>query len=50
MQANPLAHMVSKENRMNIKITTDSTCDLSADLLAKYNISLVPLIVMKRAQ
>ncbi|MGN0976852.1 MAG: DegV family protein [Faecousia sp.] len=32
---------------MNIKIISDSTCDLSADLLAKYNISLVPLIVMK---
>ena len=35
---------------MNIKITSDSTCDLSADLLAKYNISLVPLIVMKGDQ
>lgn len=32
---------------MNIKILSDSTCDLSQELLAKYNIDLVPLIVMK---
>ena len=32
---------------MNIKVTADSTCDLPASLLEKYNIDLVPLIVMK---
>lgn len=32
---------------MNIKITSDSTCDLSAELLEKYNITLVPLTVIK---
>ena len=32
---------------MNIKILSDSTCDLSAELLAKNNISLVPLTVVK---
>lgn len=32
---------------MNIKITSDSTCDLSAELLEKHNISLFPLTVIK---
>ncbi len=32
---------------MNIKVTADSTCDLPASLLEKYDIDLVPLIVMK---
>ena len=32
---------------MNIKIISDSTCDLSADLIQKHNIGIVPLIVMK---
>lgn len=32
---------------MNIKITSDSTCDLSPELLEKYNITLVPLTVIK---
>lgn len=32
---------------MSIKITSDSTCDLSAELLEKYDISLLPLYVMK---
>lgn len=32
---------------MNIKILSDSTCDLSQDILEKYNISVTPLIVMK---
>jgi len=31
---------------MKIKILSDSTCDLSRDLLEKYNISLVPLSVI----
>lgn len=32
---------------MNIKITSDSTCDLPKELLEQYNIDLVPLIVVK---
>ncbi|MBQ9167021.1 MAG: DegV family protein [Oscillospiraceae bacterium] len=32
---------------MNIKIISDSTCDLSPALLEEYNISLVPLTVIK---
>lgn len=32
---------------MNIKIISDSTCDLSAELIQKYNIHIVPLIVVK---
>ena len=32
---------------MNIKITSDSTCDLSAELLQTHNIALVPLTVVK---
>ena len=32
---------------MNIKIMSDSTCDLSRELVEKYNIGIVPLIVVK---
>lgn len=32
---------------MNIKILSDSTCDLSPELLKKYNISLIPLTIVK---
>ena len=32
---------------MNIKIISDSTCDLSAELIQKHDIGIVPLIVMK---
>ena len=32
---------------MNIKIISDSTCDLSPELLQKHDIAIVPLIVMK---
>lgn len=32
---------------MRVKIISDSTCDLSPELLQKYDISLIPLIVMK---
>lgn len=32
---------------MNIKILSDSTCDLSADLLQEHNISIIPLTVIK---
>ena len=32
---------------MKIKIISDSTCDLSKELLEKHDISIVPLIVMK---
>lgn len=35
---------------MNIKIISDSTCDLSQEILTKYNISLVPLTVVKDDQ
>ena len=35
---------------MNVKIISDSTCDLTPDLLQKYNIDIVPLIVMKDGQ
>lgn len=35
---------------MKIKITTDSTCDLSNELLEKYNISVLPLTVVKNAE
>lgn len=32
---------------MKIKILSDSTCDLSEELLQKYNISLLPLTIIK---
>ena len=32
---------------MNIKILSDSTCDLSKDLIEKNDISIVPLVVIK---
>ena len=32
---------------MNIKITADSTCDLSKELLEKYDVSILPLYVVK---
>lgn len=32
---------------MKIKILSDSTCDLSADLVNKYDITLVPLTIVK---
>ena len=32
---------------MKIKITSDSTCDLSAELVQKHNISLFPLTIVK---
>lgn len=35
---------------MNIKILSDSTCDLSTDILKEHNISLVPLTVIKGNQ
>lgn len=35
---------------MKIKITTDSTCDLSQELIEKYNISVLPLTVIKNGQ
>ena len=31
---------------LNIKITADSTCDLSAALLAQWNISLIPMHIL----
>ncbi len=35
---------------MNIKVTSDSTCDLPKELLEQYNIDLVPLIIMKEEE
>ncbi len=35
---------------MNIKIMSDSTCDLSQELVEKYNIGIVPLAVIKDGQ
>ena len=35
---------------MNIKILSDSTCDLSPELLAKYNIDLARLTVIKNGE
>lgn len=35
---------------MRIKILSDSTCDLSAALVAQYDIGIVPLIVMKAGE
>lgn len=35
---------------MNIKIISDSTCDLSQEILDKYNISLVPLSIIKNGE
>lgn len=35
---------------MKVKIISDSTCDLPKDLLEKYDIDLVPLIVMKNGE
>lgn len=35
---------------MRVKIISDSTCDLSQDLIQKYNIGIVPLIVTKDSQ
>ncbi len=32
---------------MNIKIISDSTCDLSTELLEKYDITIIPLTVIK---
>lgn len=35
---------------MNIKILSDSTCDLSPELLNKYDVTLVPLTVIKNGE
>ncbi len=35
---------------MNIKITADSTCDLSQELVEKYNIDILPLSIIKEGQ
>lgn len=35
---------------MRIKVTSDSTCDLSKELLEKYNISVIPLTVVKEGE
>ena len=35
---------------MKIKITSDSTCDLSKELLEKYDIGILPLVVVKNGE
>lgn len=35
---------------MNIKITADSTCDLSPELVKKYNIDILPLYIIKEGK
>lgn len=35
---------------MNIKITSDSTCDLSSEIIAENNITIVPLNVIKNGK
>ena len=35
---------------MKFKITSDSTCDLSKELVEKYNITIVPLTVVKNGE
>lgn len=35
-----------RERKMNIKITSDSTCDLNKDILDRFNVSVVPLNVV----
>ena len=35
---------------MNIKILSDSTCDLTPELCEKYNITIIPLSVIKNGQ
>lgn len=35
---------------MNIKITSDSTCDLAKDLLDTYDITMIPLYIMKNGK
>ena len=32
---------------MKIKVTADSTCDLSQELIEKYNITIIPLSIVK---
>ncbi len=35
---------------MNIKITSDSTCDLTKELLDRYDVALIPLYIMKNGK
>jgi len=35
---------------MRIKITSDSTCDLSKELLEKYDITVIPLTIVKEGE
>ena len=32
---------------MKIKVVSDSTCDLTKELIEKYNISITPLVILK---
>lgn len=38
--------LYESEENMNIKITADSTCDLSPELTKKYNITILPLYIV----
>lgn len=35
---------------MNIKVTADSTCDLSSEILERYNITTIPLYILKNGE
>ena len=42
----PAVRLEKREPVLNIKITADSTCDLSAALLDQWNISLIPMHIL----
>ena len=46
----PSPALTERTGRMNIKVTSDSTCDLPKELLEQYNIDLVPLIIMREEE
>ena len=35
---------------MKVKITADSTCDLSPELIRKYNITIIPLSIIREGR
>ena len=35
---------------MRIKVSADSTCDLPRDIIERYNISIIPLYIIKDGQ
>lgn len=46
----PLIRKNERSLKMRVKIISDSTCDLSPELIQKHNIGILPLIVMKDGQ